>query len=229
MTQDRNPDHTIDRVLHALTQAAPPYGLERRILNTLDAATEGVVPSESDARRGTASPANWFAGRRRTPAFHTASSATPRWRWIPLTCAVALALVIPIIATRRHQPTTTPTVQAPPTPLTNDTSQPRIAAATITTHTPMLQPHTAPPPRLTQTNRIADSQPEATALISHPAPPLPLTEQEKLLIRFARHGNPNDLVEITAERKAAREQQEAADFTAFFAPPPPPPTIGESE
>lgn len=229
MTQDRNPDHTIDRVLHALTQATAPHGMERRILNTLDAATEGGVPSESNARRGTASPANWFAEGGRTPAFHTASSATPRWRWIPLTCAVALTLVIPIVATRRHQPTTTSTVQAPPTPLTNDTSQPRIAAATITAGTPAPPPQTAPPPHLTQTNRVADTQPETTALISHPAPPLPLTEQEKLLIRFARHGNPNDLVEITVERKAAREQQEAADFTAFFAPPPPPPTIGESE
>jgi uncharacterized membrane protein len=56
-----------------------------------------------------------------------------------------------------------------------------------------------------------------------------MTEQEKLLLRYARRGHTDDLAQISNESRAAKEEQEKADFVAFFTPPPPPPTTGESE
>lgn len=187
------PDHNhIDTLLNALTEATPPPGMERRILNTLEQAV---------AR----------------PTSH--ATAHRSLRWIPLTCAT-LVIACLLVVTRRNEPTLS-IAQTPPTQSVNNTTKPHIAAVTTS---PAPQSHSVAPPRL-----IAAALPEDTAQVSHPAPPLPLTEQEKLLIRFAHRSNPNDLIEISNERKAARAEQEAAEFTAFFTPPPLPPTTGESE
>jgi hypothetical protein len=73
-------------------------------------------------------------------------------------------------------------------------------------------------------NEVAQSE---ETLISHPAPPIPLTEQEQILLRHGRSGNTSDLAQISNDRKAAKEEQDAAEFQAFFEPPPI--KIGESE
>ncbi|QNI36888.1 hypothetical protein [Edaphobacter albus] len=63
--------------------------------------------------------------------------------------------------------------------------------------------------------------------ISTPAPPIPLTEQERFLLRMTRQGRTEDFAQISNDRKAAKEKQDAAEFQAFFEPPPI--KIGESE
>ena len=65
------------------------------------------------------------------------------------------------------------------------------------------------------------------AQVSHPAPPIPLTEQERILLHYARNGNTGDLAQISNESKAAKEDQDKQEFQAFFEPPPI--KIGESE
>ncbi|HEY5382192.1 MAG TPA: hypothetical protein VIJ65_08045 [Acidobacteriaceae bacterium] len=67
---------------------------------------------------------------------------------------------------------------------------------------------------------------------SHPAPPLPLTPQEKALLRLVRYRNTTQLAELAAlnpEVSAARDAQEAAAFHAFFPDPPPLHQPGDSE
>jgi hypothetical protein len=68
---------------------------------------------------------------------------------------------------------------------------------------------------------------------SHPAPPLPLTPQEKALLRVLHRGNTTQLAELAVlnpEVSAARDAQEAAAFHAFFPDPPPTPQpTGDTE
>lgn len=51
---------------------------------------------------------------------------------------------------------------------------------------------------------------------SRPAPPLPLTEQEKLLVRFVRTRTPEELAAIDPAKWAAQDEQQRADFDRFF-------------
>jgi len=53
---------------------------------------------------------------------------------------------------------------------------------------------------------------------SHPAPELPLTEEEKLLVRIVRRGDPQQLAMLDPVKLAARDAEEKAEFQSFFAP-----------
>jgi hypothetical protein len=53
---------------------------------------------------------------------------------------------------------------------------------------------------------------------SHPAPPLPLTEQEKLLLRIVHKGDPVELAMLDPMQRAAREAKDKADVKSFFEP-----------
>ncbi len=51
---------------------------------------------------------------------------------------------------------------------------------------------------------------------SHPAPPMPLTEQERLLLRIAHRGDPVELAMLDPMTRAARDVEEGAEFQRFF-------------
>jgi hypothetical protein len=53
---------------------------------------------------------------------------------------------------------------------------------------------------------------------SHPAPPMPLTEQERLLLRIAHKGDPVELAMLDPLRRAARDVEEQTEFQRFFKP-----------
>jgi hypothetical protein len=56
---------------------------------------------------------------------------------------------------------------------------------------------------------------------SHPAPPLPLTPQEKLFLRMLRYGNATQIAELNPMVRAKQDADETAAFKAFFPDPPP--------
>ncbi|HZQ42159.1 MAG TPA: hypothetical protein VFA99_02860 [Acidobacteriaceae bacterium] len=56
---------------------------------------------------------------------------------------------------------------------------------------------------------------------SHPAPPLPLTPQEKLLLHMLRYGNATQLAELNPMVRAQQDADETTAFKAFFPDPPP--------
>jgi hypothetical protein len=217
MTANYSPAHNdnqIDRVLNALRDAVPPIGMDRRILNILEAQSslKSVIPSEATKSRS-----------RGTPAFSTSRTPTIlRWTTGTALAAITVAALITLTTRRNTSPTTT--VNAPKTIPTRAPHQP-LASATVAHLAPTTQriiapAHPTPPQHVETAQLIEDAQ------ISHPAPPIPLTDQERLLLRYARHGRTEDLAQISNDRKAAREQQDAADFQAFFEPPI---KIGESE
>jgi hypothetical protein len=59
---------------------------------------------------------------------------------------------------------------------------------------------------------------------SYPAPPMPLTEQEKLLLRIAHKSDPVELAMLDPVVRAARDAEEKAEVKNFFEPP----TTGQS-
>ena len=56
---------------------------------------------------------------------------------------------------------------------------------------------------------------------SHPAPPLPLTRQEKLFLHVLRYGNATQLAELNPILRAKQDADETTAFKAFFPDPPP--------
>jgi hypothetical protein len=51
---------------------------------------------------------------------------------------------------------------------------------------------------------------------SFPAPPLPLTEQEKLLLRVAHRGNPENMAILNPEVQAVISAKATQEFQQFF-------------
>jgi hypothetical protein len=50
-----------------------------------------------------------------------------------------------------------------------------------------------------------------------PAPPLPLTEQEKLLLRLAHRNDPQNMALLNRDVQAAQSAQATQQFQQFFA------------
>ena len=194
-----NPDHNIDRVLDALRNAAPPAGMEGRILNTL----------EIEARKPTVS----------------VRSSRKVWMTTAACCCAALVVVVLVgaFSMQRHRASVVSTLPIPPAL----PSHPSVAnVPKMVEAAPPPRPHPVTVQRSAQPRRIEVTHSE-DALISHPAPPIPLTEQERILLHYARNGNTGDLAQISNDRKAAKEDQDKQEFQAFFEPPPI--KIGESE
>ena len=63
---------------------------------------------------------------------------------------------------------------------------------------------------------------DAVASGGIPAPPMPLTEQEKLLLHLAHRSDPQELTPLIAEFRAKQGAEFDAEFQEFFAPPAPP-------
>lgn len=197
-----NPDHNIDRVLDALRNATPPAGMERRVLNALEIET-------------------------RTPAL---SMRSDRKMWMTTAACCCAALVVAVLIgafTLRHRsaPAVSTTLAMPAQP--SNASQASVATTTKPARAvPAAHPRSITVQRSAQLRHTEVAQSEDT-LVSHPAPPIPLTEQERILLRYARRGNTGDLAQINNESKAAKEDQDKQEFQAFFEPPPI--KIGESE
>jgi hypothetical protein len=51
---------------------------------------------------------------------------------------------------------------------------------------------------------------------SRPAPPLPLTEQERLLVNYVQTHSRQELAAINPRKWAARDAEERAQFDIFF-------------
>ncbi len=76
--------------------------------------------------------------------------------------------------------------------------------------------------------------PDAQALAdlhtpSYPAPPLPLTTQEKLFLRMFRDTNATELAELNPIVRAQQDAAETTDFKTFFPDPPPLHQPGDDE
>ena len=64
---------------------------------------------------------------------------------------------------------------------------------------------------------------------SSPAPELPLTTQERQLVRLARTADPKQLDTLNPDTQAKLQAQDAAEFEKFFTPPHAPPLTENNE
>jgi hypothetical protein len=63
---------------------------------------------------------------------------------------------------------------------------------------------------------VEDSDSIALRASNHPAPPMPLTEQERLLLRIVHKGDPVEMAMLDPMQRAARNVEEEAEFLRFF-------------
>jgi hypothetical protein len=211
----KNSGEAMEKVLAGLRDAEAPAGMERRILDGLLGLEErGAMRSRSGWRQ--LLPI-WLVAPARPVAVGS------------LVCGVALAgiffvaLAIPAIRRLGHAP-----VQARRnselvgSPLLGASE----AAAKSAEHA-SLQSGVRPRGQIkAEEGRNAESAAavvdsdavalEAMHAASRPAPPMPLTEQERLLLRLVHKDDPVELAMLDSKVRALRDLEDKAEFQRFF-------------
>lgn len=189
-------DQRIDQLLHALATRPTPAGLEQRI----------VARMEQRAAAKSAPRLPFFTRVLRIRACHYAISSFPLYT---IAAASVVLLAAGYLALLRQHPLRQ---VATFTPTASKTGAPQLlnvlSGGALTAHpaggTRRPHPTTAdvaqPPPAQDDPDTIALAE---TLAPSHPAPPLPLTSQEALLLRSTRHGQPIEVAELETHRESA--------------------------
>jgi hypothetical protein len=202
-------EELIEKVLAGLRNADPSPGMERRILAAIQ------------DRASTQSQSIW---RRFIPLWLVTQASLSITR--PAACGAALAgivaaaLVIPAIH-RREQVPTQPKKNLAPLKTLPPTSSEVIAENTQPPEAQSsMRPKIKANPRRVELVHADDSLAmREMRAPSRPAPPLPLTEQEKLLLRFVQTHSAEELAAMDPVKWAARDAEEKAEFEKFFGQP----------
>jgi hypothetical protein len=171
-----SPDQHLDRILNALRDTPPPTGLAARVNARLLQAAESPT---------------------RAPLF-----ASPQQiAWASAACATIL---LALLATH-HQPA--PTLAD----LSSETPATQAAPDILVTATTRVAPRFSVGSHRASIKIEGVLTPDAIALAetlapSHPAPPLPLTAQEALLLRSTRQGQPIEVAELETRRESVLTQ-----------------------
>jgi hypothetical protein len=139
-----------------------------------------------------------------------AEASAPFWRQLrplPLASAVAIAGVL-IIALHQHWSAPPDTRRHATVPAVRRTIQPEV----VTQQVPIAPRRPAARGSL---RREGSPVPE-TRVASFPAPPMPLTAQEKLLLRLAHRHNPEDTAILNPAVQAAQSAKATEQFQQFF-------------
>lgn len=220
-TEHNQHDDAVDKVLSALRDAAPPEGMEARIARRLQ-------------QHLAAPPTAPFCWRE---VFANSALAGAWWRGA-ITGAAAVLLVTATFLLAGHL---LQTHQDRASTATNGAANRNIAPAATpvddSSHgapggetraqpcaRPAMMRTASAVPAYTSDALRAETRIESDAP-SHPAPPLPLTDQERALIRLVQTASPRQLAVIDPEEYANLEAQSALKFEKFFAPPAPLPAV----
>ena len=206
----KNSEEAIERVLAGLRDVEAPDGMERRILDGLEA--RATAQARSGWRR-----------------FMPMRPVMPRGRWelgwgltSRATLAGVLVLAFAIPAMRRagrtsvHSKTDAAGVKVAPT-------APSVIATGNMERSSL---GSGGPSRGTSDARDTGSVPEAasdesialseTQAASFPAPPMPLTEQERLLLRLVHKVDPVEIAMLDPRVRAIEDAEEKEEFQRFF-------------
>jgi hypothetical protein len=224
----KNSEDAIEKVLAGLRSPDAPIGMERRILEALQ--DQASARSRSGWRRlrpiWLAMPARPVAGR-------------PLAWGVALAGVFAVAIAIPAIhrlgrgsgrqsaRSLAQLPARSPS-RSPSRSEMNQVSE-RSAAGLSPEGVAKSTPYALSRPGLrtakqANVRRATDVQGSESVAVeemlaaSHPAPPMPLTEQERLLLRIAHRGDPVELAMLDPMRRAARDVEEQTEFQRFFKP-----------
>jgi hypothetical protein len=139
----------------------------------------------------------------------TASASISRWPLRPaiamlLACAVILFVAI-TVHQHRHAPAELKSADARQ-PAKPEWVAPKAHAVPLRTRSrvPVRHPQNVPAA-------------EETQAASFPAPPLPLTEQERLLLRLAHRGNPDNMAILNPDVRTTLTAKATEQFQQFFA------------
>jgi hypothetical protein len=184
----KDAEETIERLLTGLRDAKPPAGIERRILRALDG---------MEAREASASASLWRWAM-------SASWLRPALT-IPLACAVILIVAV---ADYQHRPPSS--VVRSPSPVsdvrqTTVTQKPTVAPLRMDANVAVRRSHNHAVPAVRETQEA-----------SFPAPPLPLTEQERLLLRLAHRRDADNMALLNPDVQAAQIAKATEQFQQFF-------------
>lgn len=200
----KNSDEAIEKVLEAFRNCDAPAGMERRIL-------EAVQEQASSSQSG------W---RRLRPVWLiTQSTVAARSLVYGVALAALFAFFLTIPAFHQHEDA--------PTPPKRNQATSTVLPATPSVIAESMQPPAAPsgerPMRKMSKVRRAElaRADDSIALRemrapSRPEPPMPLTAQERLLVRFVQTRSPEELAAVNPMKWAARDAEKRAEFERFF-------------
>jgi len=212
----KNSEEAIEKVLAGLRDAEAPAGMERRILDQLE--ERAAVRSRSGWRR--LLPL-WLVASTRPVAVGS------------LVCGVALAgifavaLAIPAIRRLGHAPTQARRSPAPVGSLALGASQvaaksaepvsSRSGVRSLEKKTAEGKTNAGSAEAVLDRDAVALEEMHAP---SRPAPPMPLTEQERLLLRLVHKDDPVELAMLEAmldsKLRALQDLKDKAEFQRFF-------------
>jgi hypothetical protein len=219
------PDARIDQILNALRTTEAPSGLEQRIAARLaqaaEARTQSAITNPTTFSYVTVilnavkDPCSSFVGAK----LYTAAAA------------LTLLLTLTTLTLLHRTPSTT--ARTLPTALTPTPVRGLEGAGLQSRHNAPIRTaalaterisHSSPQPSPTAPTSTEQQDPDAIALAetlapSRPAPPLPLTEQEHLLLAATRPGQPIEVAELDIARapflRAAAEARETASIDHY--------------
>jgi hypothetical protein len=194
----------IETVLAALRHAEPAPGMEQRITAAL------LRQAQQDATK----PSRWT------------------WLRVPQLAGVAAVLVAGLLLTTRfHHPHrgqasgfALPSDQARPVGA-DEAAQASLVQPAAAAKTPAHAPAVEGSKQLAllhnvQTRDVSRPTEQAQTEQGFPAPPLPLTEQERLLIRLVHRDDPVQLAQLTPAAREADLQRDREQVREFFKPAP---------
>ncbi len=206
----RKSEEAIEKVLEGLRSSEPAEGMERRIL----ASVEVRAAAQSASRWRGLKPVWLVMPVRLVSGWSVACG-------VAFVGVIGAALVMPAIQRPGHGPDQS-RAQAKMNAAVA-ASLPRVASGVAAEGTQPLPPETrARSFRRTKArgeSLVSDS--DAAALhemraASYPAPPMPLTEQEKLLLRVVHQGDPVEVAMLNPEMRAKQDAEGKAEFQKFF-------------
>jgi hypothetical protein len=192
----KNADEAIGQVLAGLRDVDAPIGMERRVLD--------AVQDRTSVRSGRMSP----------------------WVWgTALACAMVTCVAISMVYRAARVPVQSNGSLAPAAVM------PKVALEPSTKNVfPVLVAQSVQSKTNVNVKRAVVRDGDTAALhemqaASFPAPPMPLTEQEKLLLRVVHKGDPEEIAMLNQEMRDKREEDNNAEFQRFFEPV----TTGDTE
>jgi hypothetical protein len=232
-------DQIIDRALSTIREATPRAGLHDRILASLE--HRAVAPQRirphfsihlalwSATAAAVIAIASFLVLHHRTTQGHIAY--TPQTHLQP-------RLAVPQISMEQTDPIPRhPERSAPPRSRIGVSGELARRGARTPVFESCADHHTTGCPIHDDVHVVMAGEPndlDAQALAdfhapSHPAPPLPLTPQEKLFLRVLRYGNATQLAELNPNVRTAHDAEETTAFETFFPDPPPLKQPGDDE
>jgi hypothetical protein len=184
-----NPEKAIERVLEGLRDAEAPVGMERRIV-------EGVRD-----RVAAGAGHGWLRWR---PIW----LETRRLAWSAGTVAVLVAVAM--LYTMRRAPDLPQRRVVVVVPAVGSKVAVANGGSVLPTERPVSRVRRASVRVVDGGNSIA------LGAANHPAPPMPLTEQERLLLWIVHKGDPVEMAMLDPMQRAARNVEEEAEFQRFF-------------